>query len=298
MDAIMAILYTRVIPVLLIMVMAGLGLSLTITDLKRVIVFPRAVTIGLIGQLLLLPLLAFVLAFALAPSPEIAVGAIILAACPGGVTSNAYVFAARADLALSVTLTAIASMITVFTIPLLTYAAMQFFMEAGERPDLPAANIFRTLFMLSIVPIATGMAVRWRWPAFAEGLLERLRRLTVGVLMFLIVAAAISSHEIIQANLLAAGLLVIALNLLSMSMGYGLGRAFSLPLKQSITLTYEVGVQNLSLALLVTLTLIGSQALAITTLLYAVIMPTTALALIAVSHKLLGTAGENGLSPE
>lgn len=298
MDAIMAILYTRVIPVLLIMVMAGLGLSLTITDLKRVIVFPRAVTIGLIGQLLLLPLLAFVLAFALAPSPEIAVGAIILAACPGGVTSNAYVFAARADLALSVTLTAIASMITVFTIPLLTYAAMQFFMEAGARPDLPAANIFRTLFMLSIVPIATGMAVRWRWPAFAEGLLERLRRLTVGVLMFLIVAAAISSHEIIQANLLAAGLLVIALNLLSMSMGYGLGRAFSLPLKQSITLTYEVGVQNLSLALLVTLTLIGSQALAITTLLYAVIMPTTALALIAVSHKLLGTAGENGLSPE
>lgn len=291
MEAITAILYTRVIPVLLVMVMAGLGLSLTIADLKRVIVYPKAATVGLVGQLLLLPLLAFILAFLLAPSPEIAVGAVILAACPGGVTSNAYVFAARADLALSVTLTAIASMITVFTIPLLTYVAMQFFMEAGERPDLPAANIFRTLFMLSIVPIATGMAVRWRWPAFAESLVERLRRLTVGVLMLLIVAAAISSYEIIQANLLAAGLLVIALNLLSMSMGYGLGRAFSLTLKQSITLTYEVGVQNLTLALLVTLTLIGSQALAITTLLYAVIMPTTALALIAISHKLL--AGED-----
>jgi BASS family bile acid:Na+ symporter len=269
MDAIIEILYTRVIPVLLIMVMTGLGLSLTIADLKRVIVVPKAATIGLVGQLLALPLLALALASVLAPSPEIAVGAIILAACPGGVTSNAYVFAARADVALSVTLTAISSVITVFTIPLLTYLAMQVFMDAAQRPDLPTVNIFRTLFMLSIVPIATGMAVRWRWPAFAESLLERLRRITVGVLMLLIIAAAISSYEIIRENLLAAGLLVIALNFLSMSMGFGLAKSFKLPLKQRITLT-------------------------ITTLLYAVVMPTTALALIAISHKLLRTAGETG----
>ena len=297
MDAIIELLYTRVIPVLLIMVMTGLGLSLTIADLKRVIVVPKAATIGLIGQLIALPLLALALASVLAPTPEIAVGAIILAACPGGVTSNAYVFAARADVALSVTLTAISSVITVFTIPLLTYLAMQVFMDAGQRPDLPTANIFRTLFMLSIVPIATGMAVRWRWPAFAESLLERLRRITVGVLMLLIIAAAISSYEIIRENLLAAGLLVIALNLLSMGMGFGLGKLFSLPLKQRITLTYEIGVQNISLSLLVTLTLIGSQALAITTLLYAVVMPTTALALIAVSHKVLGNAEETSWAP-
>jgi len=293
MDAIIEVLYTRVIPVLLIMVMTGLGLSLTIADIKRVIVFPKAATIGLVGQLLALPLLAFALASLLAPSPEIAVGAVILAACPGGVTSNAYVFAARADVALSVTLTAISSVITVFTIPLLTFAAMQVFMEAGQRPDLPTVNIFRTLFMLSIVPIATGMTLRWRWPAFSESLLERLRHITVGVLMLLIVAAAVSSYEIIRENLLAAGLLVLALNLLSMGMGYGLGRAFSLKLKQAITLTYEIGVQNISLALLVTLTLIGSQTLAITTLLYAVIMPTTALALIAISHKLFAAADDS-----
>ena len=293
MEAVTAILYTRVIPVLLVMVMAGLGLSLTMADLKRVIVYPKAATIGLVGQLLLLPLLAFGLAMLLAPSPEIAVGAVILAACPGGVTSNAYVFAARADIALSVTLTATASMITVFTIPLLTYAAMQFFMEAGQRPDLPVASIFRTLFMLSIVPIAVGMAIRWRLPAFAESLLERLRRITVGVLMLLIIAAAISSYEIIRENLLEAGLLVLTLNLLSMSMGFGLGKTFALSLKQAITLTYEIGVQNLTLSLLVTLTLIGSQALAVTTLLYAVIMPTTALILIAISHRLLTAEDSN-----
>lgn len=296
MDVVMDFLYTRAIPALLITVMAGLGLSLTATDLKRVIVYPKAVTVGLLGQLLLLPLLAFALALVLAPSPAVAVGTVILAACPGGVTSNAYVFAARADLALSVTLTAIASMVTVFTIPLLSYLAMQFFLDAGQQPDLPAANIFRTLFSLSIVPIATGMAVRWLWPVFAERLVERLRRITVGVLFFIIVAAAASSYEIIRANVLEAGLLVVSLNLLSMAMGYGLGKAFSLPIKQAITLTYEIGVQNLTLALLVTLTLIGDQALAITTLLYAVIMPTTALALIAVSHKLLGAERAAGAS--
>jgi BASS family bile acid:Na+ symporter len=287
MDVIMDFLYTRVIPPLLVMVMAGLGLSLTMPDLKRVIVYPKAAAIGLVGQLILLPLLAFVLAYFLAPTPEIAVGAVILAACPGGVTSNAYVFAARADLALSVTLTATASFITVFTIPLLTYLAMQFFIQAGAQPDLPTANIFRTLVMLSVIPVAAGMTVRWLWPSVADRLVEKLRRITVGFLMMIIVAAAISSYEIILDNVLQAGLLVLALNLLSMGMGYGLGRSFKLPTAQAITLTYEIGVQNLTLALLVTLTLIGNQQLAITTLLYAVIMPSTALALIAVSHRVL-----------
>ena len=105
--SIMDILYLHVIPWVLRFVMVGLGLTLTLADLKRVLVFPKAVVVGLAGQLILLPFLAFVLALRLAPTPEIAVGLIILAACPGGVTSNAYVFAARADVALSVTLTAV-----------------------------------------------------------------------------------------------------------------------------------------------------------------------------------------------
>jgi BASS family bile acid:Na+ symporter len=284
----MNFLYTIVIPAVLVSVMVGLGLSLTVADFKRVIAFPRAAVIGLTSQIVLLPLLAFILAFLLAPTPEIAVGTIILAACPGGVTSNAYVFAARADLALSVTLTAVASFITVFTIPLLTYFSLQVFIQQGELPDLPALQMFLTLAMFTIIPLTVGMICNALWPDFSRRVVERvLRRVTVGILVFVILTAAIDSYDAIRENFLQAGLLVVSLNLLSMGMGYGLARRFELPISQVITITYEVGVQNLSLALLVTIVILESPLLAITTLLYAVVMPVIALGFLAIARRML-----------
>ncbi|MGE4657562.1 MAG: bile acid:sodium symporter family protein [Gammaproteobacteria bacterium] len=285
-----SILYTILIPVLLILIMVGLGLSLTLTDLKRVVFFPKAAAIGISGQLILLPLLAFVLAFFLAPSPEVAVGAIILAACPGGVTSNAYVFAARADVALSVTLTAVVSFVTVFTIPLLTYVSLLFFFQEGAIPDLPVLRMFRTLALLTVVPISGGMIFRMVWPVLAQKMVETVRRVAVIALTLLIATAAASSYEVILDNVLQAGLLVIALNLLSMGMGFGIARVFKLTTSQAVTITYEIGVQNISLALLVTLTLLDNPAFAITSLLYAVIMPITALGFISIARTMLARA--------
>ena len=285
-----SLLYTVFIPILLITIMTGLGLSLTPADLKRVIAFPKAAAIGISGQLILLPLLAFVLAYFLAPSPEVAVGAIILAACPGGVTSNAYVFAARADVALSVTLTAVVSFVTVLTIPLLTYVALLVFFKEGSIPDLPVLGMFRTLAQFTVVPIAGGMIFRMLWPVLALKMVEAVRRVAVIALIFLIATAAAASYEVIIDNVLQAGLLVIALNLLAMGMGYGLARVFDLTTKQVVTITYEIGVQNISLALLVTLTLLDNAGFAITSLLYAVIMPITALGFISIARKMLSAA--------
>ena len=280
---IMDLFYTRAIPAALITVMLGMGLSLTVSDLKRVVVYPRAVSVGLFGQLICLPLLAFVLALILAPNPAVAAGAILLAACPGGVTSNAYTFAARADVALSVTLTIIESAITIFTIPLFAFLALSFFMSQGAAPDVPAGDMVRQLAMITVIPIACGMLVRAYRPDFALRLVEGLRKVTVYVLIVLIAAAAISSWREVLDNLVQAGLLVASLNLLSMGMGYGLARVAGLPGSQQITLVYEIGVQNISLALLVTLTLLEDPTLAITSLLYAVIMPITALAFLRVA---------------
>lgn len=279
--------YTRAIPAALITVMLGMGLSLTIGDLKRVVVYPRAVSVGLFGQLICLPLLAFVLALILAPNPAVAAGAILLAACPGGVTSNAYTFAARADVALSVTLTIIESAITIFTIPLFAFLALSFFMSQGSAPDVPAGEMIRQLAMITVIPIACGMLLRAFRPDLALRLVEGLRKVTVYVLIVLIAAAAISSWREVLGNFVQAGLLVAALNLLSMAMGYGLARAAGLPGSQQVTLVYEVGVQNISLALLVTLTLLEDPTLAITSLLYAVIMPVTALAFLRVAPRLI-----------
>ena len=280
-------LYAQLIPWLLRLVMVGLGLTLTVADLRRVVVFPRAVAVGLAGQLMLLPLLAFVLAALLAPTPEIAVGAIILAACPGGVTSNAYVFAARADVALSVTLTAIASFITVFTLPLLTYLALQVFVQQGEVPELPMARMFQTLALFTVVPVGIGMVIRRLWSALALRAIEVLRPATLVILVLVVLATAVTSIETIRMFFLQASLLVVGLNLLSMGMGYGLATAFRLNTSQRVTIAVEVGVQNLSLALLVTLTLMGDPALATTTLLYVAVMPFTALAYVPISRRLL-----------
>jgi len=259
-----SILYTILIPVLLILIMVGLGLSLTLADLKRVVFFPKAAAIGISGH--------------------------ILAACPGGVTSNAYVFAARADVALSVTLTAVVSFVTVFTIPLLTYVSLLFFFQEGAIPDLPVLRMFRTLALLTVVPISGGMIFRMVWPVLAQKMVETVRRVAVIALTLLIATAAASSYEVILDNVLQAGLLVIALNLLSMGMGFGIARVFKLTTSQAVTITYEIGVQNISLALLVTLTLLDNPAFAITSLLYAVIMPITALGFISIARTMLARA--------
>ena len=283
-------LLVELIPWLLRLVMVGLGLTLTVADLKRVMLFPKGVVVGLTGQLILLPLLAFLLALLLAPTPEIAIGAIILAACPGGVTSNAYVFAARADVALSVTLTAIASFITVLTIPLLIYAALQIFAQQGQMPSLPMIQMIQTLALFTVVPVCIGMLIRGLWPSFALRAIEVLRPVTLAVLILIVLVTAVTSYETISEYFFQSSLLVVGLNLLSMAMGYGLARAFRLNAAQRVTIAFEVGVQNLTLALLVTLTLLGDPALAITTLLYVAVMPFTAMAYVPIARRMLGPA--------
>ena len=284
---IMAFLNTRVVPFALIVVMAGLGLSLTPADFKRVIVFPKAASVGLAAQLIGLPLTAFALGYLLAPSPAIAVGAVILAACPSGVTSNAYSFAARADVALCVTLSALTSIITVFTIPLLTYLALQLFYDQGQVPALPVAQMLRTLVTVTIVPVAGGMIVRAIAPDFARRVLEPLRRMVMVLLIVVLSAAALSSYAVIRDNLATAGLLVVSMNLFTMALGYGAARLARLPATQAVTITYEVGIQNLALALLITLTILRSPELAVAALLYAVVMPATALAFLPVARRII-----------
>jgi len=283
----MTFLNTRVVPFALILVMAGMGLSLTPADFKRVIVFPKAVAVGLVAELIGPPLIAFALAYLLAPTPAIAVGAVIVAACASGVTSNAYTFAARADVALCVTLSALTSIITVFTIPLLTYLGLQVFFEQGQIPALPVGDMLRSLITVTIIPIAGGMIVRALAPNFAERALEPIRRMVMVLLVVVLSAAALSSYAVIRDNLASAGLLVVLMNVLTMAMGYGIARLARLPAAQTVTIIYEVGVQNLALALLITLTILRSPDLAVTALLYAVVMPAAALALLPAARRII-----------
>ena len=212
--------------------------------------------------------------------PVIAAGAIILAACPGGITSNAYVFASRADIALSIALTAIASMVTVFSIPFLTLLALNLHLDRSEIPTVPVQQMMATLAMFTIVPVAIGMITRWWRPEFAKRAIEPLRIITLVALIIIVVIGTVTAWDTIVANLWTAGVLMTAINISAMSLGFGLGKLMRLPFAQMASITFEVGVQNLSMALFVCLTFLKSPELAVATLVYALIMKITALSFV------------------
>jgi len=277
--------YVEIIPWGLWLIMFGLGMSLTLGDIKHVFVDMKAATIGLVGQLILLPALGFLLVETLSPAPAIAVGLIILTACPGGVTSNAYVFASRGDLALSVSLTGISSFITVFTIPIWTFLALDLYYTQGSIPEIPVLDMIYKLASLTIIPIGAGMIVRALKPEFAKRLIETLRKITLIFLITLVVSGTITSFPVLMDNFVDAALIALLLNVIAMAMGFTLGGFFKLDLAKRVSITYEVGVQNITLAFLVTLTLLQEPSLAAVTLVYALFMKITALTFLTFARK-------------
>lgn len=286
-----AFINAEVIPWVLRLVMAGLGLSLTVADFKRVILFPKAAAIGLIAQLIGLPLIAFALAALFNVPPFIAVGLVIVAACPSGVTSNAYTFASRADVPLCVTLSAITSVVTVFTIPFLINLALRTFGDEGQLGALPVLPMLISLMSFTMVPLAIGMIVRARFTAFATRMVEPIRQAILYLMAVVLFLGVVTSYRELIDNIAIAGPLVIALNLVTMSLGYGAARLFRLPIAQVITITFEVGVQNLALSFAINFNMLQRPDLAVSGLIYAAIMPATALAFVSVGRRLIAAQG-------
>jgi bile acid:Na+ symporter, BASS family len=282
-----AFINAQVIPWVLRLVMIGLGLSLTVADFKRVIVFPKAAAVGLVAQLIGLPLTAFALSLAFGAAPAIAVGLVILAACPSGVTSNAYTFAARADVPLCVTLSAVTSVVTVFTIPLLIELALRVFFGQSQTAQVSAQNMLLNLMSFTLLPLVLGMVIRAIFPRFAEAAIEPIRRAVLYLMMLVLLLGIVSSYEDILAHFATAGLLVLAMNLATMGLGYGLARAFWLPTTQVVTITFEVGVQNLALSFAITFNILQRPDLAVAGLIYAAVMPATALAFVSIARRLI-----------
>lgn len=281
--------YVEFVPFFLFTVMMAMGLALTLKDLQVVFRRPRGIIGGLAVQLFVLPLLGIGFGLLYGSPPVIAAGAIILCACPGGVTSNAYTFAAKADIALSIGLTVVASLITVFTIPFLTIYALELHLDRAEMPDLSALNMIWTLSKFTLVPVALGLAFRaWR-PEMAKKMVEPLRIIALLALIIIAVIGTVTAWDTIVLNIWTAGLLMATINVVGMSLGYGLGNLLRLPFAQMASITFEVGVQNLSMALFVCLTFLKSPELAVATFVYAFFMKVTALSFVWYVRKRLAT---------
>ncbi|WP_404365401.1 bile acid:sodium symporter family protein [Marinobacter sp.] len=266
----------QVIPLCLFLIMLGMGLSLVADDFRRVVAYPRAVAIGLGCQLVLLPLIGFGLANVMPLSPELAVGVMLLAVCPGGTTSNLYAHLGRGDVALSVTLTAVASVVTVFTIPFIINGTLLHFMGETAQLSLPVGKTMISLMALTAIPIAIGMTIRRFFPRFAIIVEQKVKYFAVIFLILLIGFLVFQQMDVFLDSLIKAGPVALVLNLSTMAIGFWCARAFALNRAQSVSVTLEVGLQNSSLSMVLALGMLNNYAMSLTPAIYTGVMFITA----------------------
>ncbi len=256
----------------LFIIMLGMGLSLQTTDFKRILLYPKAIFIGLTNQLILLPIVGFLIAIALPMNPEIAVGIMILAACPGGPTSNLLSFLAKGDLALSVSLTALSSVITISTIPFIVVFASEYFLGTGQEVQLNILQTIGQIFVIVLVPIAIGMAIRNVKPAFATKMGKPVRIASGVVLALIIVGIVIKERAHFGDYFQQAGIAALLLNILTMGIGYFSAKLFRLATRQAISISIESGIQNGTLAITIAIVLLQNTSFAIAPAVYSLLM--------------------------
>ena len=267
---------SKVIPIGIFLIMMGMGLSLVTNDFKRVVKYPKAIAIGLTNQLLFLPLIGFALANLMSLEPEYAVGVMLLVLCPGGTTSNLFTYLAKGDVALSVTMTAISSVVTVFSIPIVLSFSLVYFMGAGSEFQLPVIKTMVSLIALTILPVSVGMLIKRYAPTVADKTQVMVSRFGVIFLSFLVLFLSYVQKDIIVEALIATGPVSLILNVSTMALGYYTSKWFGLNPEQRRSITMEVGLQNSTLSMFMALTLLANYKMSLTPAIYTLIMFLTA----------------------
>jgi BASS family bile acid:Na+ symporter len=234
--------------------------------------------------LLLLPLIGFALANIMPLEPEYAVGVMLLVLCPGGTTSNLFSHLAKADVALSVTLTAVASLITVFSIPVILNLSLEHFMGQGNEFQLPIIATMISLMKLTIVPIGIGMLINAFYPNFAHNTQKHVSRFGILFLTLLIIFLTYIQRDIVVSAFIAAGPVSLVLNVSTMALGYYSSKWFGLSMAQRTSITIEVGLQNSTLSMFMALTLLANYKMSFTPAIYTLVMLFTAGLLVKFLH--------------
>ncbi len=260
------------LPIAIILIMTGVGLSLTPADFKRVLKQPKAFFVGAICQMLILPAIAIAVIALTGLEGELAIGLFILSLCPGGATSNLYSYLAKADVGLSVSLTAVIGFITPFTIPLLAVWAINFYGSEGNQFELPIMTTWIKLMVVTVIPVLVGMGIRAKWSDFAKRSERYVSWFSIAVLVFVVISICVNLGEKLIDFAIATGPAVIVLNLTTMALGYFAGRLLLHQEDQSRAITLEVGMQNGTLALLITSAILESGAMSMAPSIYSLFM--------------------------
>ena len=276
---------TVVLPAAVFIIMFGLGLSLRIADFLNLLKQPKAALIGLSAQLIVLPILAFVVVLFFKLAPELAVGLMIISFAPSGTTSNLFTYLAKGDVALSVSLTGITALVAPFTIPLFTLLAMQYFLGHESVVEIPLLKTITQLLAVTILPVTIGMFILSKWHRAAKRAESPIRIFSVIFLFFIVVAIIVKNRAEMVGFFMQTGAATLTLNILALGLGYGLAKLFRLSQKQAISISYEVGIQNGALALIIAGTIIGNNVMMIPAVTYSLFMFITGFVFISVLPK-------------
>jgi len=260
------------LPLILAFIMFSLGLGLTPADFRRIFAQPRALLVGGLCHFVLLPLACYLMLTLFGMGGVFAVGFMILAACPTGSTSNLLTYLARGDVALALSFTAVASVLTIFTLPLIVTWALGHYLGAARTVDVPVGLMMGQVALVLGVPVSLGMLARHRFSAWALRFEPRATRVATLLFILIVVAAVLKNWALLRDNFASLAPFAVLLNLSMLCVGFAVAWAARLSSRQSVTLGIETAVQNAALALVIASTVLKDDAMAIPGALYGVLM--------------------------
>ena len=277
---------TKLAPLALAIIMFGLGLGLTLNDFLRVIKIPRDFIVGFICQVILLPIIAFIL-IKIIPMPlEIALGVMIIAAAPGGVTSNVLTKFANGDVALSVSLTAIVSILSILTVPLIIFTSADLLGVSEINREISMTSISLKMFFVVTVPVIFGMIVRSLMTDFIVSKTLIIQRISVILFMIVFISIWVEEWDKIISFITRAGLVALILNIVMIFIGYYMAKYFTSGVEQRKSISLECGLQNGTLAVFVATQLFNDIIFMVPTAAYALIMFVTSIIFVLIVRKI------------
>ncbi len=282
----------NILQILVFLIMLGMGMTLTIKDFTRVSATPKATFTGLINQIILVPLIAFGIVLFVPMPPMIAMGLMVCACCPGGAVSNLFSFLAKGDVALSITLTAISSIVTIFTIPLIINFSLDVLLgETSKSIQLPLGKTILNIFKLTALPTMLGMLINYKWPAFSLKSKPVIKWVSILVIILALALMTMKLGEIGNSWYFfkASFVGVLLLNILTLFVGYFSPRGLSISKKQSATISIETGMQNnvLGMTIAISTSLLNEPKMAATAGVYGIVMCIIAIGVIPLYKRII-----------
>ena len=277
---------TTIAPIALALIMLGLGASLTVKDFTRVVQSPKDFFIGLFCQLILLPIIAYFLIIILKTPIELALGVMLIAAAPGGVTSNVLTKFADGDVALSISLTAITSLISIVSVPYVVFLSIELFDISYVKKEVSMLSISLKMFFVVTVPVLIGMIMRKLWGNFIVNNMKIINKVSIGLFTIVFIAIYIEEWDSIVMFLTKAGAIAFTLNVTMMVVAFYIAKFFATGVAQRRCISLEAGLQNGTLAVFVGIQLFGNNmTYMVPTAAYALIMMITSVIFVLILRK-------------